>query len=145
MSLSTSGIFRSLKLSVGVPKDKTTFSSCWHDGFLKRHPDVAKRIAHSQDRKKAKDWTPEVCETYIQDLEEELNKNGWMDEKVSTEYVETELLPNMTAEKNVIFVDGHSSHILNVSFIKACLKSEKKIKVICCLFFSKRKIVNNII
>ncbi|XP_055330408.1 uncharacterized protein LOC129582820 [Paramacrobiotus metropolitanus] len=36
----------------------------------------------------------------------------------------------MTAAKNVIFLDGHSSHMFNLEFLSECMKSDKDITVV---------------
>ncbi|OQV16561.1 hypothetical protein BV898_09236 [Hypsibius exemplaris] len=40
-------------------------SPTWHNDFLKRHPTVAGRISQAENRKKARQWTDELCLRYI--------------------------------------------------------------------------------
>ncbi|XP_055335902.1 uncharacterized protein LOC129586602 [Paramacrobiotus metropolitanus] len=54
-----------------------------------------------------------------------------MDEEIFADYVRKEIFPNMIIEKNVIFVDGHFSHLNNLRFLMDCTENCKDIKVIC--------------
>ncbi|XP_055356532.1 uncharacterized protein LOC129601694 [Paramacrobiotus metropolitanus] len=208
-----------LTKSKDVPKNRKMFSSYWHREFLKRHPKIAQRISHSVSRRKAKEWTVENREGWIQRLSElntegllldpagiwnfdesafqvaekvttvyakrgvkevlsyydgndrELitvlaggnaageilrplilfdgkvflasrfdgtddrchmgfNSSGVMDNSTFTSYIREEVIPKMTAAKNVIFLDGHSSHMFNLEFLSECMKSDKDITVV---------------
>jgi len=54
-----------------------------------------------------------------------------MDNPNFTSYVAEELILAMTAEKNLILVDGHVSHVFNLSFICAYKSSDKNIGIAC--------------
>ncbi|XP_055344218.1 uncharacterized protein LOC129592252 [Paramacrobiotus metropolitanus] len=59
-----------------------------------------------------------------------VNRSGIMDNDVFLEYFEKEVIPNMTAEKNLVMLDGHSSHVYNEEFLLKCVQSEKNIRVV---------------
>ncbi|XP_055330549.1 uncharacterized protein LOC129582943, partial [Paramacrobiotus metropolitanus] len=46
------------------------------------------------------------------------NSSGIMDNATFASYVREEVIPRMTAEKNVIFLDGHSSHINKYTLLR---------------------------
>ncbi|GAU96001.1 hypothetical protein RvY_07511 [Ramazzottius varieornatus] len=60
-----------------------------------------------------------------------VNDSGTMDADVLTDYFRKEVIPNMTAQKNIVFMDGHHSHVLNVQLFTLCEKSEKDIQLVC--------------
>ncbi|XP_055344557.1 uncharacterized protein LOC129592525 [Paramacrobiotus metropolitanus] len=208
-----------LAKSKDMPEKRKTFTKFWHREFLKRHPKISQRISHGVSRKKAKEWTVENREGWIQRLSElntdgllydpagiwnfdesafqvsekvttvyakrgvkevlsyydgndrELitvlaggnaageilrplilfdgkvvlasrfegtddkcyigfNSSGVMDNSTFTSYIREEVIPKMTAAKNVIFLDGHSSHMFNLEFLSECMKSDKDITVV---------------
>ncbi|OQV23776.1 Ubiquitin-protein ligase E3C [Hypsibius exemplaris] len=43
---------------------ESTFSNCWHAAFLQRHPTLSERISQADNRKKARQWTDELCLQY---------------------------------------------------------------------------------
>ncbi|GAV09877.1 hypothetical protein RvY_19347 [Ramazzottius varieornatus] len=49
-----------------------------------------------------------------------VNVSGYMDQLIFANYVKTVVFPAMTAEKNVIFVDGHFSHVNNLLLVRYC-------------------------
>ncbi|GAV06170.1 hypothetical protein RvY_16197 [Ramazzottius varieornatus] len=57
-----------------------------------------------------------------------VNDSGTMDADVLTDYFRKEVIANMTAQKNIVFMDGHHSHVLNVQLFTLCEKSEKDIQ-----------------
>ncbi|OWA55055.1 hypothetical protein BV898_19440 [Hypsibius exemplaris] len=58
------------------------------------------------------------------------NESGWMDDTTFTSFVKTVLIPIMPQEKNVIFLDGHFSHIYYLSFLETCAASDRDIKIL---------------
>ena len=83
------------------------------------------------------------------------NSSGFMDVQVLQEYLEKEFLPSLTSSKvtarhstvfvarltivkclllqNVLFLDGHSSHVNCVGLFLACMKQDKEVEVVCLL------------
>ncbi|GAV03904.1 hypothetical protein RvY_14269 [Ramazzottius varieornatus] len=56
------------------------------------------------------------------------NASGVMDTFVLTDYLEKEWLPSLTCEKNILFYDGHSSHLNCLALLAACM--ERSIEVV---------------
>ncbi|GAU89115.1 hypothetical protein RvY_01706 [Ramazzottius varieornatus] len=60
------------------------------------------------------------------------NSSGVMDPFVLHDYLEKEWSTSITNNKNVLFVDGHSSHLNCIQFLAACMNnSEKEIEFMC--------------
>ncbi|XP_055349060.1 uncharacterized protein LOC129595950 [Paramacrobiotus metropolitanus] len=203
----------------GLSVEKQRFTEDWHYGFLKRHPEIKKRISHSANRKKSREWTVKNRQGWLKKLSElhmsgylsdprgiwnfdesafqvaervtsvyaekgtkdvlsyfdgndrelvtvlaggnaageimrplilfdgkvmmasrldgtddrcyvGVNNSGIMDTETFVNYLRRVVIPAMTADKNVIFLDGHSFHMLNDEFIHECLMSEKDITVV---------------
>ncbi|GAV00573.1 hypothetical protein RvY_11400 [Ramazzottius varieornatus] len=57
------------------------------------------------------------------------NASGVMDTFVLTDYLEKEWLPSLTCEKNILFYDGHCSHLNCLALLAACM--ERSIEVVC--------------
>ncbi|XP_055351928.1 uncharacterized protein LOC129598178 [Paramacrobiotus metropolitanus] len=211
---------RKLVTSMATEKGMVAkFSDGWLSSFLRRYPDLSRRITHGVNRKKAREWTAENCEGWVT-LLSELHIEGWLDdpaaiwnldesgfstaEKVDfvfarkgtknvlsyydgndkevitvlaggnaagtilrplilydgkmhiasryrgtqdrcwlgvnhsgvmdtdvfLEYFEKEVLPRLTAPKNLIMLDGHSSHVYNEKFLLLCANSKQNIRVV---------------
>ncbi|GAV03707.1 hypothetical protein RvY_14096 [Ramazzottius varieornatus] len=61
------------------------------------------------------------------------SSSGVMDTDVLTEFLEKEFLSSITCPKNVLFCDGHSSHLSCIPFLVACMEHEKEIRVVVLL------------
>ncbi|GAU92628.1 hypothetical protein RvY_04683 [Ramazzottius varieornatus] len=60
------------------------------------------------------------------------NSSGVMNPFVLHDYLEKEWSTSITTHKNVLFFDGHTSHLNCIQFLAACMNiSEKEIEVMC--------------
>ncbi|XP_055337311.1 uncharacterized protein LOC129587541 [Paramacrobiotus metropolitanus] len=53
-----------------------------------------------------------------------------MDDATFSTYVREKIIPRMTSAKNVVFLDGHSSHMFSLEFLAECVKSGKHISIV---------------
>ncbi|GAU95585.1 hypothetical protein RvY_07183-2 [Ramazzottius varieornatus] len=65
-----------------------------------------------------------------------VNASGYMDQLLFANYIRNEVFPAITEQKNVIFVDGHFSHVnclLLVKYCKTFFKDTGKTVEVFCL------------
>ena len=54
-----------LWFSLGLSDERATLSVSWHKGFMRRHPELSRRVTEGNKRHKIHDWNEECCEEWI--------------------------------------------------------------------------------
>ncbi|GAU92831.1 hypothetical protein RvY_04863 [Ramazzottius varieornatus] len=57
-----------VEMSTQLELEHPAFKNQHFRRLLKRHPDLAMRVTHASSRKKDREWTSELCDSYIEKL-----------------------------------------------------------------------------